>query len=363
MTLMNMGLTIIPISKIKYLPKYATSHSQKLVEKMAEGHPTIEEIGPIHITEIESKIVLIDGNFKIRIAQACGHDSVLAYSHDCKNVSEAIIEHIKRNHHTLNPLKLFTLFEYLKQRNYSIEQINELTGLCNTQYENLIKKINLDEEQIIRFSEYVESLIEKHFNIPLPDYLFTKWQSIPRKKQRSYITELMRFTRPLSYKHFSWPSFRELNIISKPLMAFSNIDDESQVIISSEVPQEKLFSDKPDGVIVKKSSKSLITNLPDEVRYSMEMFSKTIFIPAQTKKGPGILVNVKTGNFVKLQQNEGLLQCSVDDPQQVIVMPVGTSELDGKVHFITGGAQEIKNALKKVPKNTTFQLVSNQKFQ
>ena len=324
----KMGLQkydLIPLVGLKECPVRITLHTDLQIEsikKTARTDP--DSIPPIDVAELsdEKTLVIVDGHARAEALRLFGIDTIRAKLHNVKNMTEAVILHVRLNQRNqINPLKFYDAYEFLKEAGYDSEEIPKKLWLNET-YSRLFK-ISLTDEAHILLERYLDELATKYSMVHLPVYVVEAIGRIKDEQDQVESVKMMIQMIPPNTPEskISFPSFDQLDIAfssfrkggkeREPIIFSLNDDDKpsaNKSTVSKKNQQDQQAVRKVHSKEEIDEAKEIISNVPNRA---------LLKCPHGTK----FLVDTKNHTISEIKEDDTVISISGDSSEPVFMIP------------------------------------------
>lgn len=327
----EMGLQkddLIPLAGLKECPVRITLHTDlqtEMIKKTARTDP--DSIPPIDVAELagEKTMVIVDGHQRVEAVKSFGIDKIRARLHNVKNMTEAVILHVRLNQRSqLNPLKFYDAFEFLKENGYDSKEIPKQLWLTES-YSRLIKT-SLVEKSRILLERYLDELASKYSAVHLPVYVIEAIAKIKEEHQVEAINMMIQMIpQNISEFKFSFPSFDQLEIA---FSSFRKEDKEKEPIIftikdsKTESSKSKTLSPPLSEDEHKDESDFRIVPSKEEIDEAKEIISNAPHRAlVKCPHGSKYLVDMKDHSISEVKEKDNVISISGDSSEPVFMIP------------------------------------------
>lgn len=320
---------LIPLAGLKECPVKITLHTDLQIEsikKDARADP--ESIPPIDVAELadEKTLIIVDGHARVESLRSFGIDKIRARLHNVKNMTEAVILHVRLNQRSqLNPLKFYDAFEFLKENGYDSKEITKQLWLTES-YSRLLK-ISLAEKSRALLERYLDELASKYSAVHLPVYVI---EAIARIKEEEHQVEavnmmIQMIPQNISEFKFSFPSFDQLEIA---FSSFRKEDKEREPIIftmkDSAADKEREISQTRIASAFTPEDQQTVRMVPskEEIDEAKEIISN---VPhralVKCPHGTKYLVDMKDHTISEVKEGDNVISIGGDSSEPVFMIP------------------------------------------
>ncbi|MCA2003738.1 MAG: ParB N-terminal domain-containing protein [Candidatus Nitrosotenuis sp.] len=319
---------LIPLAGLKECPVRITLHTDlqtEMIKKTARTDP--DSIPPIDVAELagEKTMVIVDGHQRVEAVKSFGIDKIRARLHNVKNMTEAVILHVRLNQRSqLNPLKFYDAFEFLKENGYDSKEIPKQLWLTES-YSRLIKT-SLVEKSRILLERYLDELASKYSAVHLPVYVIEAIAKIKEEHQVEAINMMIQMIpQNISEFKFSFPSFDQLEIA---FSSFRKEDKEKEPIIftikdsKTESSKSKTLSPPLSEDEHKDESDFRIVPSKEEIDEAKEIISNAPHRAlVKCPHGSKYLVDMKDHSISEVKEKDNVISISGDSSEPVFMIP------------------------------------------